>query len=159
MKSKIEGLDNLYGLKKKLIARAKEQCMAVTKLAADEFTKCAKFSIEQFYKDYSPIYYDRTFDMLNNSYHRIYSNKGNKFMGGVSVDPSLLSEYTHTHLSKDQIWEMVWLYGYHGYENGDSQQGIYTTPPAELLDNYINDVLLNSIYARADEIARKKVPL
>ena len=53
-------------------------CKTGAKIAGEEFEKRAKKAIQAFYNDYSPTWYDRTGNMMNNSFRKYYHNNSDK---------------------------------------------------------------------------------
>lgn len=157
--SGFEGISEYEQFVKKLNKRAREECRLFATMAADKFTELAATAIAQFYADYTPAYYDRTYDMLNNSYRRYYLNKGNRYYGGVIGDSSGLSEYVGSGLSTGDIWTNVWYKGYHGFTKKDPVEPIQTTPPIDILDNSISNALIDQLIASAHNSAAKTVPI
>ena len=80
---------------------------------ADKSVADAKAVLEEFYLDYQPRYYNRTFDLLNNSYHRYYKNHTTTFYGGVILSSKRMRDYKNT--PKQDVFNWTILDGYHGY--------------------------------------------
>lgn len=96
-----------------------------------EATKMAKYAIKQFYKDYKPDYYDRTFDLRDNSYSPYYHDNGMRIYGGVRINSDNMQPYNRgTKYETDpfEVADVAW-HGWHGVPI----RGIYTTPPLDIV--------------------------
>lgn len=68
-----------------------------TKKASEEFVKVAKETIiDTFYNAYSPIYYDRTYDLMDNSYVSYFHDNGTHMYGGVIINDDNMSDYMNS---------------------------------------------------------------
>ena len=116
-------------------------CRTYANKAADEITKFAKVAIEQFYNDYSPLYYNRTDDLKNNSYFRYYKDNGKTVRGGVRISSKNMKDYVNGNqiTSAYDVATWTWLHGYHGYLRHDPMQRIYTFPPVVMVEMAIGD--------------------
>ncbi len=95
---------------------ANNVCRNAASEIADELTKEARLGINQFYDDYSPIYYRRHFtNFFNNSFRRYYSNPHNTiFSGGVEYTPDAMNDiYQHP---IEEVFYSVIEVGSHGPE-------------------------------------------
>lgn len=112
----------------------------------EEITKEYAFAVEQFYNSYSPLQYDRTWQLYK-SYRPYYRNPhGTRYHGGVEICTDKMKD-THAD-SNEEILGFA-LSGWHGHPN----RGIYTPP---YIYNHIEryrDVLFGYI----DEIANKAI--
>lgn len=103
-----------------------------------ELTKQANKEITRFYNDYSPKVYERTHNLMNNSYYG-YINKIKNFTyeAGTKIDPSHMDPYysriysflTHEPHelvgAKEAVTYQSWIYGQHG---GGSHIAYVTQP-------------------------------
>ena len=142
----------------------------ITKTAADKITADAKASIEEYYLDYQPKYYNRTFDLLHNSFYRHYENHGHTYWGGVVLSPGKMKNYitrgflsnTQTITKKEDVFKWTWLEGFHGYhwgmENGSRWiDPIQTTPPiSRLLQRFNDKAFYENLKQEALSKAKKK---
>ena len=131
---------NAKAIGKEAYDYAKRYATAYCQLAAAELTETAKKAIQRFYDDYKPVYYNRTFDLLNNSYTKYYRNTGRVIYGGVYINSNKMQDYpngdgsrkplserkTSLYTSAEDVLNRVWRYGYRG-------KAPITTPPP-LLD-------------------------
>lgn len=128
-------------LKKYTMAFAKEY----VRIGADELTKQAQTAMNIFYSDYTPQYYDRTYDLYSNSYSRYIHNNGSIYYGGVKISANGMSPYYHGNgepVSASMIADMGW-HGFHGPD-------IETAPPLDYLTQ-----ILDSIKDDAEQKATK----
>lgn len=115
-------------------------CAAKT---ADKLTKKAQESIRQFYADYPPKVYDRTFELLKNSYKRYYKNNGRTVYAGVEITSQDMSPYetsprSHEYtVSPTTVAQLGW-HGFHGDPTGYNGrfEPIVTPAPLEKLKKY-----------------------
>lgn len=80
--------------------------------AADLLTEAARISIQNFYDSYKPLYYNRTDDLMNNSYKRYKHNNGKTIYGGVRISPDNMQPYGKT--DAGTVLGMTFFHGYHG---------------------------------------------
>lgn len=97
-------------------------------IIADELTETAAFSIDAFYKDYSPRYYHRHYyNFENRSFRRYYSNPhGKNYSGGVEFTPDMMDD-----IYKDpvgEVFDMVYA-GFHGVSSGYENPNTFTVTP------------------------------
>lgn len=105
---------------------SKAFCTAVSKAAADEYTKVAYKVIDEFYANYDPISYSRTGN-VKNAVKRFYRNHGKgEFVGGVDISSNFMEDYYYRGYGspildykgdmdyKDRVFMYVWNYGKHG---------------------------------------------
>lgn len=127
------------------------------KEAADKITDKAKDAIRRFYEEYTPEYYNRTDDLLENSYSRYYHNNGKKVYGGVRLHSLNMQPYKNAGITQGEIAMSAWELGVHGFRYGDPVEKIYTTPPLYVLRQYINsDELLNHLSSHALSKAKEQ---
>ena len=127
--------------------------------AANKITKLAGQAIQVFYDQYTPKYYDRYEDLLNNSYIRYYHNNGRAVYGGVAINADNMQDYRHGNqiTPKEKVAEWTWTKGYHGYLNHDPNQPIYTFPPLAMLQQSISSTgFVDDICSYADKVASSK---
>lgn len=94
---------------------AKKSMTDAAKKAEELLTKKAKEVIEEFYNEYDPVSYDRTWNFRFKSYKSVYAKNGNGAYGGVKFDHSFMHTYERgTGLSTEQIFDAVFLDGSHG---------------------------------------------
>lgn len=84
------------------------------RLASEELEEQYLFIIDQFYNDYSPTQYVRTYGMRNDVYKRYYKNKGNKYQGGVRLNAGWLDERNYAINDMDYLFDIVLQFGWHG---------------------------------------------
>lgn len=135
--------------------------------ARKEYTSAAEKAINEFYLAYDPKYYDRTFDLLKNSYEPYYDNHGNRIDGGVKISPDNMSDYATSYsidenmkvvannsTPKEEVFERTWYGGYHGdpnnphFDSGAQQ----TTPP---IDIFLSIIKQGSVQNRIQVAARR----
>ena len=149
--------------KKKIRKEVKEylKTFAITyaKEAAEGLTKTAKYAIESFYIDYSPSYYDRTYDLLNESYRRYYHNNGRRVYGGVIIDAEKMSPYMNGWnggtTEPEIIVNAAWEHGWHGHIN----RGIKPMSPTPLeivQQKMIDESFLSDLNDKATKAANSK---
>jgi len=135
------------------------------KQAAKEITNIAEDAINKFYDDYSPIYYDRTFDLLHNSYSPYYHNNGKAIYGGVRISSHKMQDYINSYgmggqwstTSAFDVVSWTWKAGYHGYEGGESSRPIHTFPPIAMVQMEMgNKSFLDKLQKNASSIAEKQ---
>ena len=155
---------DINGLKKDIRKYLKTYAETYAKESSRQITIKAKSCIERFYSDYKPIYYDRTFDLLNNSYMPYYKNNGKAFYGGVRVTSDSMSPYysggimSHTYTDPIVIAQLGW-HGWHGDPTGYNGRfnPIHTTPPLDMLMDFAsNSSFINIIENYAEKNALKQ---
>lgn len=80
----------------------------------DELTARTAYAIEQFYRNYRPIYYNRHYDNFRKkSFRKFYKNPhGQLIRGGVELTPDRMDNiYQH---GIDDTFTDVFVLGYHG---------------------------------------------
>lgn len=132
----------------------KTYATTVAKAARDEGMKQARLAIEQFYSSYSPDYYDRTLDLLNNSYQPYYHDNGRTVYGGVRITGDAMQPYK-SGLFGEVVADFTWTKGYHGYLNHDPNQAIYTFPPLSMLEMSMG-MLKNKFYEEGRTAAKEQ---
>lgn len=132
------------------------------KQAEKEITRMAKNAIERFYQDYAPNkgkpwYYNRTEDLLNNSYSPYYHNNGKRIYGGVRISSAKMQPYKGAGISQFEIASTAWLEGLHGFRGHNPSDGILTFPPIDMvLSEMQNRNFLDRLIKNASDTARKQ---
>lgn len=151
------------GLEEDILKYMKIFSKAYAQEGSKQITKKAQSCIEMFYKDYTPKYYNRTFD-LKNSYVLYYHDNGKSFYGGVRITADFMSLYysggvmNHTYTEPITVAQLAW-HGWHGDPTGYNGHfnPIRTTPPLDILTDFVNNQSFqNIIYKYADRIATKQ---
>ena len=129
---------------------------AYCKKAAIELTETAKYAIQKFYNDYTPKYYDRTFDLRDNSYSLYYHNNGRKIYGGVRISADKMQDYKDGTSAVDVVgW--TWFEGRHGFRGRDVDYPIYTYPPINIVKEKRDDAsFLRELTNHATKEAKKQ---
>lgn len=131
------------GLQDDILKYMKTYSKTYTKFACQELTKKAKSCIEMFYDDYTPKYYDRTFDLRDNSVIPYFHNNGNTYYGGVRITADYMSKYYSGGVMNKkatdpiEVAQLAW-HGWHGDPTGYNGhfEPIRTTPPLDVLREY-----------------------
>lgn len=131
-----------------------------TEEAAKQLTNQAQSCIEMFYRDYTPKVYDRTEDLLKNSYKPYRHNNSDSYYGGVRITADFMSPYysggimSHTYTAPIVIAQLGW-HGWHGDPTGYGGrfEPIRTTPPLDTLLSFYNK---NSFRKSVENYAEKK---
>lgn len=136
-------------------------CYAIRDIAAEEFTKCAMLVIQWFYQTYTPSQYDRTYNLMNNSYRPYKNISGDALYGGVQISSEWMDEYEQSPSVKflqtyggnpSGIADITWRKGYHGMEKRTRP-----SPYRKLLNyTYKNDALINGIMNKALNACKKE---
>ena len=152
------------GLEDDILKYMKTFSKAYAKEGSKQITQKAQSSIEMFYEDYTPKYYDRTFNLKDKSYVPYYHDNGKAFYGGVRITSDFMSSYSsggymsHTYTEPIIIAQLAW-HGWHGDPTGYDGRfdPIRTTPPLDILTRFIHDKsFLDLTYRYADNIAIKQ---
>ena len=124
-------------------------------VAADELTRVAKSAMADFYNDYSPKVYQRTFDLRDNSYKRYFRDNGRRVYGGVRISAENMQPYgniwTGRLVDPEIIVNSAWEHGWHG--RGDIGIPPMSPTPLEIVrermfdDKFISD--LNDVATKA----------
>ncbi len=101
-------------------------------IAREELTKEYALAVEEFYNAYTPIQYERKWQ-LRKSYRPYYKNPhGTRYHGGVEITTDKMKD---VHSDPNEVILGYALSGWHGNPN----RGIYTHPPIyEHIENYRN---------------------
>lgn len=155
---------NIKDLENDILKYMRTFSKAYAKEGEKQITKKAKYCIEKFYSDYSPIYYDRTYDLKDNSYVSYYHDNGKTFYGGVRITSDFMNPYysggimNHKYTDPIVIAQLGW-HGWHGDPSGYNGrfEPIHTTPPLDILRDFINNQsFFNSMYKYADKKTSKQ---
>ena len=112
----------------------------------EQLTSEYRYSVEQFYNSYTPIDYERTWQ-LRKSYRPYYKNPhGTRYHGGVEICTDKMKD---THSDSNETVLGFALSGWHGNPN----RGIYTPPYIyehveqyrDILFGYIDIIAKNAI--------------
>lgn len=137
------------------------------KKAADELTKTAEYAISEFYNDYTPQSYKRTYNLKNNSYKRYYKNNGHMVYGGVYIGSEYMDTYyTWTEEGKEAIDPYIvaatsWESGLHGIYSEDQSwrtvEGVRGIVPIEIVNAKMTDKkFLKELENEAEKASRLK---
>ena len=152
------------GLEEDILKYMKTFSKEYAKEGSKQITKKAQSCIEMFYRDYTPKYYDRTYDLKNNSYVPYYHDNGKAYYGGVRITADFMSPYysggimNHTYTEPITIAQLAW-HGWHGDPTGYNGhfEPIRTTPPLDVLTDFVNNKsFLDLMYKHADNVATKQ---
>lgn len=155
---------NVKDLENDILKYMKNFSKAYAKEGEKQITIKAQNCIKKFYNDYSPIYYNRTYDLRDNSYVPYYHDNGKAFYGGVRITSDFMSPYysggimNYSYTDPIIIAQLGW-HGWHGDPTGYNGKfnPIHTTPPLNMLTNFINNKsFLDSMYKYADKKASKQ---
>ena len=111
------------GLEEDILKYMKTFSKEYAQEGSKQITKKAQSCIEMFYRDYTPKYYDRTYDLKNNSYVPYYHDNGKAYYGGVRITADFMSPYysggimNHTYTEPITIAQLAW-HGWHGDPTG-----------------------------------------
>lgn len=114
--------------------------------AKHDITEFAKSAILEFYEEYTPTYYDRTFDLRDKSYSPYYRNTGKALYGGVTINTRNMQDYKGA--TAYEVADMSWIHGFHGDPNGYNGRfsPIRTAPPIDKVKNKMrNKAFLNEL--------------
>lgn len=129
------------------------------KEAAKGLTETAAYAIAEFYKDYTPRYYDRTEDLLNNSYRYYYKDNGRRVYGGVRIDAEKMSPYMNNwnggSTAPEIIAESAWVHGWHGHSNVGISP-MKPTPLEIVMEKMIDEKFLSDLNKKATQAANSK---
>lgn len=103
--------------------------------ATNEITAMASLAINKFYQDYTPKYYDRTLDLLKNSYSPYYHDNGKRIYGGVRISADQMQVYKDG-TPAERVVGWTWFQGKHGYKDNSP---ILTYPPLLMVKEWIQD--------------------
>lgn len=152
------------GLEEDIIKYMKTFSKVYTQEGAKQITNKAQKSINMFYNDYTPKFYDRTYDLKNNSYVPYYHDNGKIFYGGVRITSDFMSPYysggimSKSYTDPFTVAQLGW-HGWHGDPTGYNGRfdPIRTTPPLDVLTDFVhNETFLDLMYKYAEKKATKQ---
>ena len=144
-------------LEKDLEKWVKSYSEGYCKQAASLITLMARDAIDLFYAQYVPIYYNRTDDLLHNSYSPYYHNNGRTIYGGVRINSDKMQPYKGAGITEHQIAYNAWQHGEHGFENKDPGQKIHTYPPIDMVRHAMGEKkFLDDLNKHALAVAKKE---
>ena len=130
---------------------------AYCKQAQKDITRMAENAIDNFYREYTPIYYNRTDDLLNNSYSPYYHDNGRRIYGGVRISSANMQPYNGAGISQYEIATSAWRKGIHGFEERDKNNLILTRSPIAMVQREMkNKHFLNGLMKYASDVAKKQ---
>ena len=115
-------------LPKEIIEYAQKATAKTAQLIADKMTETAKYAINKFYDDYTPMYYNRHyFNFKNNSFRRYYKNQHSKtFIGGVELTPERMQDVYQDPVR--EVFDSVYA-GFHGVSSMFENPKSFTVTP------------------------------
>lgn len=155
---------DIKGLEEDILKYMKTFSQEYAKEGSRQITRQAQSCIEMFYRDYTPKYYDRTYDLMNKSYVPYLHNNGKAYYGGVRITADFMSPYysggimSHKYTEPIIVAQLAW-HGWHGDPTGYNGRftPIHTTPPLDVLTEFVHDdEFRNSVYNYADNKAKKQ---
>lgn len=148
---------NERGLQKDINKYLKTFAETYCKQAQQEITEMARDAIQKFYDSYDPNYYNRTDDLLHNSYSPYYHNNGRNVYGGVRIHSNNMQPYKGAGISEFDIASSAWREGLHGFEERDPYMRIHTFPPIAMVQIEMgNKSFLNRLQENASNVAEKQ---
>lgn len=148
---------NERALEKEIKKYLKTYAETYCRQASKELTEFAKDAIQKFYDDYTPKYYNRTYDLLNNSFEPYYHNNGRVIYGGVRITSSAMQPYRGAGISQHEIASSAWRIGLHGFNNRDPYDRIYTAPPLYYVREKMNEkTFLDKLNKIGETVAKKQ---
>lgn len=135
-----------------------------------EYTSYAQSAIQAFYNAYDPEFYDRTYDLLNNSYIPYYKESAKAVYGGVSIGPDKMSDYVsggklkndngdisyggEKVVSASVVFDWTWNQGLHGHRSDGTP--ITSTPPMDIVQDFVNSFFNNGGHDKAVSAGMKQ---
>lgn len=152
---------NRKDFKKDVMQYMKVFSEAYTREAKRQLVLQAEFCMRTFYKDYTPKYYDRTYQLRDKSIIPYFHNNGKGYTGGVRVSSQNMQPYFEWgHETDPAIVVRLGWDGYHGDPNGINGRFVpHVTNPSPLsmlTDFYNSQTFRNSIYEYANKMALKQ---
>lgn len=80
---------NMAELEKALL----EQCKQLCEFASNEVYEAINFFLGQYYSEWTPKYYQRSYDMLHSAFKTTVKRVGNGYEAVVGIDYESLNEY------------------------------------------------------------------
>lgn len=91
--------------------------------AADIIADFAFKQMSEYYDEYTPKYYSRSFLMMFFSYKKYQVHSGNTYEGGILIDSSFTNhELDSEYYTEDYIYSDVWIKGKHGDNKGKADR-------------------------------------
>ena len=90
-------------------------CSTIAKEATDLINKFAFQEMVEYYNEYDPYYYDRTYQIILQSYRPYWSHTGSSYEGGIIIN-SNFTDHQPKGITESQIYDEVWEKGRHGWE-------------------------------------------
>ena len=109
------------------------------RLTSEELEEQYLFIIDQFYADYAPTQYVRTYGMKNDIYKRYYKNRGNRYQGGIQLNSDWLDSRNYAIQDTGYLFDIVIQFGWHGSDS------VFVSTPSPL----------ESLIRTRDSIVRK----
>lgn len=110
---------------------------------ADDLTEEARIAIEDFYGDYTPIYYLRHNNFYR-SFKRYYKNSAPRYIGGIELlQDSIPNVYRGTDSSPQSVFKRVYS-GLHGIASLQGRTPITNPSPMERIEKKYEEILNNS---------------
>lgn len=148
-------------LKRDIVNMFNATMSAYCKKAADELTETAKYAISEFYKDYQPDWYDRTYNLKNNSYKRYYKNHSSHFTGRFTGGVYIGTDYMKTYYKETQdglverdpfiVASTAWEGGLHGIYGWHTEEGRNGVIPMKIIDDKMKD---EKFLSELEDVAR-----
>ena len=148
-------------LESELIKYMKVYSKTYAKEASVHLTRKAETCIQMFYRDYTPKYYNRTFDLRDNSCVPYFHNNGNAYYGGGRITSEFMSPYysggimNYSYTDPFTVAQLGW-HGWHGDPTGYNGRfsPIKTTSPLDVLTDFFNNESFRDILKkRAKKVA------
>lgn len=102
-----------------------------------DFAVMAYLALDSYYNEYTPDYYSRTYQLMNNSYYKVNNRKGFVIKAGVKFDSSLMN-HPHKGIPEEGILENF-MFGIHGSPDVYDSGVEYRKQMDKFYDNYINN--------------------
>ena len=130
-------IDNI--LKNELQKYATEVAIGLATKVRDELTEITSYAIDEFYKSYTPVSYNRNYyNFKKNSFTKFYQNSHNSIIrGGVELTPDNLDSIYST--DKYIVFNTVYS-GIHGFP---SVTPTMNPNPYKIITDYRNDIISN----------------
>lgn len=147
-------------IKKDLEKFARNYLSQCAKIASERVYEKARYVLQEFYySQYDPMYYLRTNNLLSASYRKVKRVARYSSVGGVNISPEFMKPYEVMGVSIDEIVEMSWEKGWHGFTRFVGQCWPIDTGyvPIEELDRIIyDDKFIDEIESQAYSYADKQ---
>lgn len=149
-------------IKKDLEKFARNYLSQCAKIASERVYEKARYVLQEFYySQYDPMYYARTDNLLSVSYKKVKRVARYSSAGGVNISPELMWPYRTMgkNMTQEEIIDMSWGKGWHGFTRFESQYQPIETPfiPLDELDRIIyDDKFIDEIESQAYSYADKQ---